>query len=62
MEEFHVNFLNVRFKLVFPGEVEDTDDLDDVDDGEAGMAEEHDRGAGEVEGHDSEEKMTKHQS
>ena len=62
MEEFHVNFLNVRFKFVFPGQVENTDDLDDVDDGEGGVAEEHDRGAGDVEGHDCEEKMAKHQS
>ena len=62
MKEFHVNFLNLSLKFVFPGEVEDADDLDDVDDCEAGVAEEHDRGAGEVEGHDREEKMPKHQS
>lgn len=62
MEEFRVDFLNIRLKLVFPGQVEEADDLDDVDDGEGGVTEEHDRGAGETEGHDSEEKMTQHQS
>ena len=62
MKEFHINFLNLSLKFVFPGEVEDADDLDDVDDSEAGVAEEHDGGAGEVEGHYSEEKMSKHQS
>ena len=62
MKKFYVNLFDISFKLLFPGEVEQADNLDDVDESEGRVPVEQGGGAGEAQGQDGHQEVTKRQS